>query len=33
MVVVSESFDPDTANKLIDAGLKQGGDKVAHAGF
>ncbi len=33
MVVISESFDPDTANKLIDAGLKQGGDKVANGGF
>lgn len=29
MVVVSESFDPETANKLIDIGLKQGGEKVA----
>jgi hypothetical protein len=29
MVVISESFDPDTANKLITAGLKQGGDTVA----
>ncbi|HET9792070.1 MAG TPA: hypothetical protein VFR08_12260, partial [Candidatus Angelobacter sp.] len=29
MVVVTESFDPVMASKLIDAGLKQGGDKVA----
>jgi hypothetical protein len=29
MVVVTESFDPVTASKLIDAGLKQGVDKVA----
>jgi hypothetical protein len=29
MVAVTESFDPVTASKLIDAGLKQGGEKIA----
>lgn len=29
VVIATESFDPETANKLIAAGLKQGGERVA----